>query len=96
MKMEENNPTNYEDSFNELEEIVRELEAGNISIDELSEKVKRGAKLIKFCNEKLNNTEKDIASVIQELKTEAGVESSLIEDTKKESEGNENPDDLPF
>ena len=31
----------YEEAYNELQEIVNEIENGSISVDELSEKVKR-------------------------------------------------------
>ena len=40
---------NYSNAFEELQEIVTEIEQGEISVDELSEKVKRATKLIKFC-----------------------------------------------
>ena len=51
---------NYTESFEELQQIVSEIEGGNISVDELSEKVKRAAFLIKICKNKLTATEGDI------------------------------------
>lgn len=60
------NPS-YTDAFRELQEIVSEIEQGEISVDELSEKVKRASLLIKICKEKLSRTEEDVNKVLKEL-----------------------------
>ena len=59
--------TNYELAFEELQKIVTEIEQGEISVDELSEKVKRAALLIKFCKTKLQTTEEDVNAILTEL-----------------------------
>jgi len=41
---------NYTDAFEELKVIVTEIEQGEISVDELSIKVKRATELIKYVN----------------------------------------------
>ena len=48
---------NYSDAFHELQTIVTEIEKGEISVDELSQKVKRASQLIKICKLKLTTTE---------------------------------------
>ncbi len=58
---------NYEKAMHELETIVAGIEDDQISIDELSAKVKRATELIKICQGKLYKTEKDIADVLGEL-----------------------------
>jgi exodeoxyribonuclease VII small subunit len=58
---------NYTEAFEELQEIVLEIEQGEISVDELSEKVKRAAILIKICKAKLTSTEEDVARILKEL-----------------------------
>lgn len=58
---------NYTDAFDELQNIVSEIELGEISVDELSDKVKRAAKLIKVCKTKLSSTEEDVQSILKEL-----------------------------
>ncbi|HNX08239.1 MAG TPA: exodeoxyribonuclease VII small subunit [Bacteroidales bacterium] len=63
---------NYTLAFEELQEIVSEIEKGEITVDELSEKVKRAALLIKICKEKLTTTEEDVNKILKEL--EAGEE----------------------
>lgn len=58
---------NYQNAFNELQAIVEEIEQGEISVDELSEKVKRAAGLIKVCKAKLTATEEDVNKILEEL-----------------------------
>jgi exodeoxyribonuclease VII small subunit len=58
---------NYTEAFEELQGIVLEIEQGEISVDDLSEKVKRAAILIKICKAKLTHTEEDVASILKEL-----------------------------
>lgn len=59
--------TNYVEAFNELQLIVSEIEKGEISVDELSEKVKRAAELIRICKSKLTSTEEDVNRILKEL-----------------------------
>ncbi len=58
---------NYTDAFAELQDIVAEIEAGELSVDELSEKVKRAASLIKICKSKLATTEEDVTQILKDL-----------------------------
>ncbi|MDP3929147.1 MAG: exodeoxyribonuclease VII small subunit [Bacteroidota bacterium] len=57
----------YTAAFEELQSIVEEIEQGEISVDELSEKVKRAAFLIKVCKSKLQSTETDVNKILKEL-----------------------------
>lgn len=59
--------TNYTSAFEELKEIVDAMEDGNISVDDLSLKVKRAAELIKICKDKLTATEEDVQKILKEL-----------------------------
>lgn len=58
---------NYTAAFEELQTIVSEIEQGEISVDELSEKVKRASQLIKLCKTKLTATEEDVTKILKEL-----------------------------
>ena len=60
------NPT-YEDAFNELQEIVNEIEEGEVNVDLLAIKVKRAVSLIKICKDKLTSTEEDVDRILEEL-----------------------------
>lgn len=64
-----NEKENYSQAFDELQKIVSEIEQGEISVDELSEKVKRAAQLIKICKSKLSTTEEDVNKILKELDT---------------------------
>lgn len=63
---------NYSDAFAELQKIVSEIEEGEISVDELSEKVKRAAFLIRICKSKLMTTEEDVNKILKSLDTDDG------------------------
>jgi len=58
---------NYTAAFEELQEIVNEIEQGEISVDALSAKVKRASVLIKICKAKLTTTEEDVQKILNEL-----------------------------
>ncbi len=57
----------YEEAYEELQGIVKEIESGTISVDVLGEKVKRAGELIRFCKEKLFKTEQEVNEVLKEL-----------------------------
>lgn len=51
---------NFEEALSRLEELVNELEGGNVQLDDMLKKYEEGAKLIKFCLTKLEKAEKKI------------------------------------
>ena len=57
----------YAEAFEELQQIVSEMEEGETSIDELAAKVKRAAELIRLCKRKLQETETDVQQILDEL-----------------------------
>ena len=62
--------TSYEAAFTELQELITDIENGEISVDQLSEKVKRASVLIQFCKDKLRATELDVEKILEDLKRE--------------------------
>lgn len=62
-----NEKINYQKAFNELQEIANQIEDGEISVDELSKKVKRASELISLCKKKLTSTEEDVNEILKEL-----------------------------
>lgn len=62
-----NERPNYAEAFDELQKIVSEIEEGQISVDELSDKVKRAAILINICKAKLSSTEEDVNKILKDL-----------------------------
>ncbi len=65
--MKEKDNPNYTEAFKELQEIVTEIEQGEISVDALSKKVKRASHLISICKNKLATTEEDVNQILREL-----------------------------
>lgn len=57
----------YQDAFKELQQIVTDLEEGEVNVDELSEKVKRATQLIAVCKSKLTETEEDVNKILKDL-----------------------------
>ncbi|WP_153798200.1 exodeoxyribonuclease VII small subunit [Foetidibacter luteolus] len=62
----------YKEAFEQLQQIVSEIEEGEISVDELSEKVKLATRLIKICRAKLTSTEEDVNKLLKDLEEETG------------------------
>jgi exodeoxyribonuclease VII small subunit len=69
MDNKEKKPT-YTEAIMELENLVSLMENSEISIDELSDKVKRASFLIKLCREKLTSTEKEIGGILSGLESQ--------------------------
>ena len=54
----------FEDAIKKLEEISKELESGNLGLDESVNKFEEGMKLSKTCTKMLNEAEKRINILI--------------------------------
>ena len=54
----------YSAAMAELTAIAEALERETISVDDLSEKVKRAQELIAFCQDKLKRTEEEVRKVL--------------------------------
>lgn len=70
----------YTSAFDELQQIVEEMEGGQITVDELSERVKRAALLIKVCKAKLTETEGDVKKILDDLEGEETADSTRDEE----------------
>ena len=54
----------FEDAIKELEKTVRDLESGNVLLDEAIDKFTKAMKLAEICNEKLKNAEESINKIL--------------------------------
>ncbi len=57
----------YTEAFGQLQEIVKKMEDADISVDDLSDNIKKAARLIKICRDKLTKTEDEVNKTIAEL-----------------------------
>ena len=55
----------FEDAIGELEDLVSRLEGGSLSLDESIKAFEKAVKLVKLCNEKLENAEKKVRLLIE-------------------------------
>lgn len=61
----------YDSAIAEIEEILEHIEEGDLGVDELAEKVKRVSQLLKICRDRLQNTEKQINTILGEEEEQA-------------------------
>jgi exodeoxyribonuclease VII small subunit len=63
--------TKKEFSFNEavvrIEEILKNIESGELDVDKLSEEVRTASELIRQCQKKLRTTEDEINNILKDL-----------------------------
>ena len=56
----------FEESLKHLETIVKDLETGNVALDDAINKFTEAMNLAKNCNEKLTNAEENINKILKE------------------------------
>ncbi len=56
----------FEIAMKQLEQIVQELESGNLSLEDSIKKFEEGIKLSKYCSAKLDETEKKITLLLKD------------------------------
>ena len=56
----------FESALQELEVIVKELESGNVDLDNAINKYTEAMKLAKYCSEKLNNATEKVNKILTE------------------------------
>ncbi len=69
----------FEKSINELEEIVKKLEQGELSLDEMLSLFEKGISLSKLCNKLLNEAEKKVNILIKKDDTVQKQEFASLE-----------------
>ena len=64
--MESKDKNNFEDKIRELETIVKELEGGEVNLDEAIDKYTKAMKLAKECSDKLNKATESLNKIMKE------------------------------
>ncbi len=80
----------FEQALQQLEEIVRELESGDLPLEAALRKFEEGIELSKFCSQKLAETERRITVLLQNEAGE-GIEKPL---SAEPTEGGEADDEI--
>ena len=56
----------YTEAMARLEEIVRQIDANELELDVLADKIKEANKIIVFCSDKLTKADAEIEKLLQE------------------------------
>lgn len=56
----------FEENLEELETIVKELESGNVNLDDAINKYSEAMKLVKLCEEKIKNAEELVTKIVKD------------------------------
>lgn len=64
--MEKKEELSFEENLKKLEEIVKNLESGNIPLDDAIDSFNEAMKLAKKCDEKLKNAEEKVNKILTE------------------------------
>ena len=56
----------FEKAMKKLEQIVQEMESGNLPLEKSIKKFEEGVQLSKFCSAKLDETEKKVTILMQD------------------------------
>ena len=59
------NSMSFEEAFSQLEDIVKKLEGGGLSLDESLEAFEKAVKLVKLCNEKIEKAEAKVKILVE-------------------------------
>lgn len=57
----------FSEAMTKIEEVIRNIETGDLDIDRLSAEVKTATELIRQCQRKLKTTEEEINSIFRDL-----------------------------
>lgn len=57
----------YDEAVTELKTILNSLQDETLSIDQLTDSIRRASELLESCNSRLTSTEKEVSSVIKKL-----------------------------
>ncbi len=64
--MNQEKEMSFEENLNQLENIVKELENGNIPLDDAIKKFNEAMKLAKVCDDKLKKAEESVNQILKE------------------------------
>lgn len=65
-------PENFEAALEKLGELVRELEAGDVPLEQSVAAFEEGQRLIKYCQERLSEAEKSLKQIAADLEPVLG------------------------
>jgi exodeoxyribonuclease VII small subunit len=73
-------PEKFDDALVELRGLMELLESDDISVDTLTQAIRRAAVLLKHCQSQLNSTESEIKALMDELGVTGSSEAAATDD----------------
>lgn len=64
--MKETKELSFEENLNKLETIIKDLESGNVPLDDAIHQFNEAMQIAKICNEKLKNAEESVNKILKE------------------------------
>ncbi len=58
----------YKEAYSRLQELTELIETGKLDVDELNEKLKEAAGLLKICKDKLFIADEEMKRILEEIK----------------------------
>ena len=74
----------FESALEDLEQVVEQLESGELSLEDSLAAFEKGVGLVKFCNQKLNEVEKKIGLLVKDK--EGRLQLKAVEDLPDEDD----------
>ena len=66
MARKDSSDQKFESALEELEQVVEQLESGELSLEDSLSAFEKGVGLVRFCNQKLNEVEKKIEMLVKD------------------------------
>lgn len=57
----------YKEAFQRIEQIVSDIEGDDPDVDKLTDLVKEGLELLKYCKQHLRHSEEDLKTALEDL-----------------------------
>lgn len=76
----------YGEASSRLEEILQNIEEGQVDIDELSALVKEAADLVALCRQKIHAAEVQVKTITEQIEREAPTTADEDEEEEEESD----------
>lgn len=57
----------YSEAIAAIDEILQQIETGELDVDELAEKTRQASELLSLCKSKLFNTSREVEKVLKEM-----------------------------
>lgn len=82
MARKEQNEKKFESALEDLEQVVEQLESGDLALEDSLAAFEKGVGLVKFCNQKLNDVEKKVELLVKDK--EGKLQLKAFEDSSED------------